>query len=74
MERAAVELKRLRRSFVHSTSPQVTHAEAKDILFDNESRRKMQIGINKIADAVAVTLGPRGENAPSRAIIICPAF
>lgn len=41
--------------------PQIVRAEAKDILFDNDSRRKMQIGINKIADAVAVTLGPRGR-------------
>lgn len=42
------------------SSLQVTHAEARDIIFDNESRRKMQLGINKIADAVSVTLGPRG--------------
>ena len=42
--------------------PQVTRAEgAKDILFDNESRRKMFDGINKVADAVSATLGPRGE-------------
>jgi chaperonin GroL len=41
---------------------QATRAEAKDILFDNDSRRRMQNGINKIADAVAVTLGPRGRN------------
>jgi len=41
---------------------QVTRAEAKDIIFDNSSRRKMQDGINKIADAVAITLGPRGRN------------
>ena len=40
--------------------PQVTRADAKDIIFDNSSRKKMQDGINKIADAVAVTLGPRG--------------
>lgn len=40
----------------------VTRAEAKDILFDNASRKKMQDGINKIADAVSVTLGPRGRN------------
>ncbi len=40
---------------------QVTRAEAKDIVFDNASRRKMQDGINKVADAVSVTLGPRGE-------------
>lgn len=41
---------------------QVTRAEAKDILFDNTSRKKMQDGINKIAGAVSVTLGPRGRN------------
>jgi chaperonin GroL len=43
---------------------QVTHAEAKDIVFDNLSRSRMQDGINKIADAVSVTLGPRGEFTP----------
>jgi len=41
---------------------QVVRADAKDIVFDNDSRRKMQKGINKIANAVAVTLGPRGRN------------
>ncbi len=41
---------------------QVVRADAKDIVFDNDSRRKMQKGINKIADAVGVTLGPRGRN------------
>ena len=40
---------------------QVTRAEAKDIVFDNASRSRMQDGINKVADAVSVTLGPRGE-------------
>ena len=40
---------------------QAPRAEAKDILFDNESRRRMQDGINKLADAVGSTLGPRGE-------------
>ena len=40
----------------------MVRADAKDIVFDNDSRRKMQKGINKIADAVAVTLGPRGRN------------
>ncbi|KXZ42882.1 hypothetical protein GPECTOR_113g294 [Gonium pectorale] len=37
-------------------------ADAKEIVFDQESRRKLQIGINKVADAVGVTLGPRGRN------------
>ena len=40
----------------------MVRADAKDIVFDNDSRRRMQKGINKIADAVAVTLGPRGRN------------
>ena len=39
-------------------------AVAKDIVFDNESRRRMQVGINKLADAVGVTLGPRGIFSP----------
>ena len=34
---------------------------SKVIVFDGESRRKLQAGINKVADAVSVTLGPRGE-------------
>jgi len=38
------------------------NAEAKDIEFGNSSRSKMQAGINKLADAVGVTLGPRGRN------------
>jgi chaperonin GroEL (HSP60 family) len=40
----------------------VVRADAKDIVFDNDSRSKMQKGINKVADAVAVTLGPSGRN------------
>eukprot|EP00884_Botryococcus_braunii_P006189 jgi/Botrbrau1/15571/Bobra.33_1s0002.1 len=44
------------------TSHIVRAGDAKDILFDNMSRKKMQDGINKLADAVGVTLGPRGRN------------
>lgn len=36
-------------------------ADAKEIVFDQESRRRLQAGINKVADAVGVTLGPRGK-------------
>ena len=35
-------------------------ADAKDLTFDMKSRIKIQEGIDKLADAVAVTLGPRG--------------
>jgi chaperonin GroEL len=35
---------------------------AKDLLFDEEARRALERGVNKVADAVKVTLGPRGRN------------
>jgi chaperonin GroEL len=35
---------------------------AKDIKFSADARRKMQRGVNVIADAVKVTLGPKGRN------------
>lgn len=38
----------------------VVRANAKDIAFDQNSRAAMQAGIDKLADAVGLTLGPRG--------------
>ena len=35
---------------------------AKDILFGNGARQKMVAGVNTLADAVKVTLGPKGRN------------
>ena len=35
---------------------------AKDIRFAEEARAKMMAGVNKLADAVRVTLGPKGRN------------
>ncbi len=35
---------------------------AKKLLFGDEARQKMLIGINKLADAVVTTLGPKGRN------------
>ncbi|KAL2938418.1 RuBisCO large subunit-binding protein subunit alpha chloroplastic [Bienertia sinuspersici] len=37
-------------------------ASAKDIAFDQHSRAALQAGIDKLADAVGLTLGPRGRN------------
>ncbi|KAI3683534.1 hypothetical protein L1987_84040 [Smallanthus sonchifolius] len=37
-------------------------AAAKDIEFDQRSRAAMQAGIDKLADVVGLTLGPRGRN------------
>lgn len=36
-------------------------AAAKDIEFDQKSRAALQRGIDKLADAVGLTLGPRGS-------------
>ena len=35
---------------------------AKDILYGSDARSKMETGINKLADTVKVTLGPKGRN------------
>jgi chaperonin GroEL len=35
---------------------------AKDILFNTEARNKLRKGVDTIADAVKVTLGPKGRN------------
>ena len=35
---------------------------AKNIFFGSDARAKMLAGVNKLADAVKVTLGPKGRN------------
>lgn len=35
---------------------------SKIIVFDREARQKLEAGMNKLADAVRVTLGPKGRN------------
>ena len=35
---------------------------AKEILYSENARKKLQEGVNKLADAVKVTLGPKGRN------------
>ena len=35
---------------------------AKMIQFGEEARRAMQVGVDKLADTVKVTLGPKGRN------------
>ena len=35
---------------------------AKDIIFGEDARKALQAGVDKIADAVKVTLGPKGRN------------
>ncbi|XP_056696177.1 ruBisCO large subunit-binding protein subunit alpha, chloroplastic isoform X4 [Spinacia oleracea] len=40
----------------------VVRASAKQIAFDQDSRAALQDGIDKLVDAVGLTLGPRGRN------------
>ena len=35
---------------------------AKILEFDEHARRSLERGVNKLADAVKVTLGPKGRN------------
>ena len=35
---------------------------AKEIAFDIDARKKMESGVNQLADTVKVTLGPKGRN------------
>ena len=35
---------------------------AKQLKFNEEARRALETGVNKLADAVKVTLGPKGRN------------
>src|SRR5580704_10553663 len=35
---------------------------AKILRFDDAARRGLEVGVNKLADVVKVTLGPRGRN------------
>ena len=35
---------------------------AKEILFDSKARDRMALGVDKLANAVKVTLGPKGRN------------
>ncbi|XP_048560726.1 uncharacterized protein LOC125541326 [Triticum urartu] len=52
---------RLRRSKNGRSSRLVVCADAKEIAFDQKSRAALQADIEKLASAVGVTLGPRGQ-------------
>ncbi|CAL9196549.1 unnamed protein product [Musa hybrid cultivar] len=52
----------LRRRASGGYKPMVVRAKAKEIAFDQSSRSSLQAGVEKLADAVGVTLGPRGRN------------
>jgi hypothetical protein len=55
----------------------VVRADAKDIAFDQKSRAALQAGVEKLANAVGVTLGPRGDASCSlhfTSLIFFPFF
>ena len=35
---------------------------AKEIIYSEEARKKLKKGVDKLADAVKVTIGPKGRN------------
>ena len=37
-------------------------SSAKELVFEEEAREKLQLGVDKLADVVGVTLGPQGRN------------
>src|SRR4051794_41836803 len=43
-------------------NPEEHFAMAKTIAYDEEARRGLERGLNSLADAVKVTLGPKGRN------------
>lgn len=47
----------------------VVKANAKEIAFDQKSRSAMQSGIDKLANAVGLTLGPRGKLLPKLVLL-----
>lgn len=57
-------------NYRQSSNRFVVKATAKDIAFDQHSRAAMQAGIDKLADAVGLTLGPRGKFCSSVAFVV----
>jgi len=43
----------------------------KMLVFDEHARRRLEIGVNKLADTVKVTLGPKGRNVVLRQEVRC---
>jgi hypothetical protein len=50
------------RQRAHAPAPRMGAANPKEVLFADESRQKLVDGINAVANAVKVTLGPKGRN------------
>jgi len=46
----------------------------KKLRFDTDARKAMEIGVNKLADAVRTTLGPKGQYAVLHKPLISPTI
>ena len=60
MVRSASSLRAVARA---ALPPSRSMASGKEIMFGTEGRALMLQGVDKLADAVSVTLGPKGRNA-----------
>src|SRR5919197_3642923 len=47
---------------------------AKELRFNEEARRLLEAGVNALADAVKVTLGPKGRNAVIEKLVGAPTI
>jgi len=50
----------------------ITTMMAKKVTFGEESRKALVTGINSVADAVKITLGPKGRNVVLERALGCP--
>lgn len=53
----------LRRAAAKGKQPSLTRGAHKEIKFSNEGRASILKGVDVLANAVSVTLGPKGKNA-----------
>jgi co-chaperonin GroES (HSP10) len=61
--RADLDLRRTLRPLNAERHPGgIPHPMAKQLIFDENARRQLKTGIDKLADAVKVTIGPKGRN------------
>ncbi len=49
-------------TLLRSANGKALYSSHKEIAFGNEGRQALARGVNILADAVAVTLGPKGRN------------
>lgn len=53
----------LRRAAANASKPALTRGAHKEIKFSNEGRASILKGVDILANAVSVTLGPKGKQA-----------